>query len=160
MLSRCPRDDFQIGNLRYTRQDFILDAIGKVGVGFVLAPVFEWKHGDGFLGNRCSDGGLRILVQHELVRQQQHNGQRQDCDDPAIDVLALLPRGSNARTSIAGSSQSWRWPLCCCWRTSSCCTRMRRPPSLQRFPRNPSPCFHSKTGARTKRSEERRVGKE
>ena len=37
MLRRCARDNLQISNLRQTRENFVLDAIGKVGVFFVAA---------------------------------------------------------------------------------------------------------------------------
>ena len=50
MLRRRARDDFQIGDLRQARQDFVLDAVGEIGVGFVFAPVIEWKHGNAFFG--------------------------------------------------------------------------------------------------------------
>ena len=51
MLRRCARDDFQIGDLGQARQDFILDAIGEVSVGFVLAQIFKRQHRDALFGN-------------------------------------------------------------------------------------------------------------
>jgi hypothetical protein len=42
------------GNLGQARQNLVLDALGKVRVGFVLAPVFKWKHRNTFLRNRLA----------------------------------------------------------------------------------------------------------
>src|SRR5438105_7691730 len=35
VLRRSPRDHLQIGDLGQARQDLVLDAIGKIGVGFI-----------------------------------------------------------------------------------------------------------------------------
>ena len=48
MLRGCARDHLQIRDLGQARQNFLLDAVGKVGVGFVFAPVFKRKHRDAF----------------------------------------------------------------------------------------------------------------
>ena len=48
MLRGSARDHLQVGNLGQARQNLVLDALGKVGVGFIIAPVFERKHRDAF----------------------------------------------------------------------------------------------------------------
>ena len=48
MLRRSARNHFQIGDLGQARQNFLLDAVGKVGVRFIIAQVFERKHRDAF----------------------------------------------------------------------------------------------------------------
>src|SRR5260370_34940199 len=37
-------DHFQIGYFREVSQDLVLYTIGKIGVGFVFASIFKWKH--------------------------------------------------------------------------------------------------------------------
>ena len=41
MLGRCARDHLEIGDLRSQGQNLVLDSVGKVGVGFFFAQVFE-----------------------------------------------------------------------------------------------------------------------
>ena len=46
MLGRGARDHLQIGDLRQAGQDFVLDAVGKVGVLLVAAQVLERQDRD------------------------------------------------------------------------------------------------------------------
>ena len=41
MLRGSARDHLQIGDLRQASQNFVLDAVGKVGVGFVSRSDFQ-----------------------------------------------------------------------------------------------------------------------
>ena len=43
---RSARNDFQRRDFRQAREDFILNTLGKVGIRFVVAQVFEGKHGN------------------------------------------------------------------------------------------------------------------
>ena len=52
MLRGRTRDHLQIGDLRQARQNFVLDTVGKVGIGFVVAPVFERKYGYTFFRHK------------------------------------------------------------------------------------------------------------
>ena len=45
-LRRGARNHFEVGDLGEAREDFILDAFGKIGVRFIFAQVFKWKNGD------------------------------------------------------------------------------------------------------------------
>ena len=77
VLSRSARDHFQIGDLRQARQDFVLDAVGKVGVGFVLAQVFEGKTAMLFSGSPspiASDLGKTKRCRWRSRRAPQRNG--------------------------------------------------------------------------------------
>ena len=49
-LGRGARDHLQIGDLGQSRQDFILDAVGKIGVLRILASILEWQDGNRFFG--------------------------------------------------------------------------------------------------------------
>ena len=55
-LRRGARDDFQIGDLRQPRQNFILHAFGKVSVLRIVAEIFERQDRDRF---RDRDGPPR-----------------------------------------------------------------------------------------------------
>ena len=46
MLRRRAGDHFQVGDLCQPRQNFVLDALGEVGVRLVLAQVLEGQDGD------------------------------------------------------------------------------------------------------------------
>src|SRR5262245_18724630 len=50
-LRRSTRDHFQIRDLSQPRQDFLLNAIREIGIGFVFAKVFKRQHRDAFLAN-------------------------------------------------------------------------------------------------------------
>ena len=50
-LRGSARDHFEIGNLGQARQDFVLDAVGEVGVILICAQIFERQHGDAFFRN-------------------------------------------------------------------------------------------------------------
>ena len=45
-------DHSQICNFSEIGPNFVLHSIGKISVLLIIAPVFEWKHGDTFLRNR------------------------------------------------------------------------------------------------------------
>ena len=47
LLGGRARDHFQIRDLRQPREDFFLDAIGKISIRLVFAPIFEGQHRDG-----------------------------------------------------------------------------------------------------------------
>src|SRR5690242_13330639 len=49
MLRRCPRNDLEIGDLGQARQNFVLNAFGKITVRFVVAEILKRQHGDGFV---------------------------------------------------------------------------------------------------------------
>ena len=51
MLRRGARDDFQVGDLRQARQDFVLHAFGEISVRLVLAQILERQNRDRF----CAD---------------------------------------------------------------------------------------------------------
>ena len=70
MLGGCARDDFQIGDLRQAGQNFVLDAIGEVGVVFFAAQVFKRQHGDGLFRDRSRRRLVDAMAQHEAVGQQ------------------------------------------------------------------------------------------
>src|SRR5947207_12521101 len=61
LLRGRARDYFEISNLRQTSENFVLYAVGKVGIRFFLAQVFKGKHRDAFLRNRrsCGSSGCR-----------------------------------------------------------------------------------------------------
>ena len=58
---RSAADHFQIGDLGKVSQDFILHAVSKEGVCFLLAEVFKWQDCDRFFSNRywCGRGCRR-----------------------------------------------------------------------------------------------------
>ena len=47
---RSAADHFQIGDLRQVGENFVLHAIGEIGVVFVVAEVFKRQHSDAFVG--------------------------------------------------------------------------------------------------------------
>ena len=83
-LRRRARDHFQIRNLREPREDFFPDAIREVGVRFVFAQVFEWKHGDAFLRNRLAS----LPVKRKSPSDQHCNNQQQSPDDDEVEQPA------------------------------------------------------------------------
>ena len=46
MLCGSARNHFEIADLGQTRQDFILNSLGKISVLFVAAEIFEGQDGD------------------------------------------------------------------------------------------------------------------
>src|SRR4030095_14996232 len=48
LLRRSARNDFQVRDLRESREDFLLNTIRKISVGFVLAKVCKGQHRDRF----------------------------------------------------------------------------------------------------------------
>src|SRR5437870_9893662 len=46
---RGTRDDLEITHCRQFRENFVLNAFSKVGVGLVVAQVLEWQNRDAFL---------------------------------------------------------------------------------------------------------------
>src|SRR5260370_41676007 len=55
-------DHFQIGYFREVSQDLVLYTIGKIGVGFVFASIFKWKH-----RNSGCDEFLEALIISERI---------------------------------------------------------------------------------------------
>ena len=55
VLRRGPRDHLQIGDLRKTGQDLVLNAVGKIGIFFFAASIFERKHRDALFRYRTPD---------------------------------------------------------------------------------------------------------
>ena len=45
-------DHFQVGDLGQIGEDFVLNAVGKIGVRFVFAQIFKRQHRNAFLRNR------------------------------------------------------------------------------------------------------------
>src|SRR5215471_10028128 len=72
MLRRCARDHFQIRDLRQARQDFILNAVGKISIGLVFAAVFKRKHRNALLGN-CYGGKRSSKTHEEKTNQSDHS---------------------------------------------------------------------------------------
>ena len=56
-LGRSARDDFERCDLRKPGQDFVLDAVGKIGVIGIAAEVLKRQNSDTFFGNRRSRAG-------------------------------------------------------------------------------------------------------
>jgi hypothetical protein len=84
---RRARSHVQRGNLREQIQQFLGQPVGHVSLILVRGHVDEGQYGDRLIGNRrrCV---VRIPVQHEAVREQQHDGDSQRCNDQAIEFLA------------------------------------------------------------------------
>ena len=49
---RGTADDFHVGDLRKVGENFVLDALGEIRVGLVVAQTVEGQDGDGFIGDR------------------------------------------------------------------------------------------------------------
>src|SRR4029453_16921261 len=47
-LRGSTRDHLQISNFGEARENLLLNALGKIGIGFVFAQIFERQHGDAF----------------------------------------------------------------------------------------------------------------
>src|SRR5215471_5110847 len=71
MLRRCARDHFQIRDLRQARQDFILNAVGKISIGLVFASIFKRKHRDALLGNCYGCNGCFKTHKKETNQSEQ-----------------------------------------------------------------------------------------
>ena len=97
VLRRCARDHFQIGNPGEAGQDFILDAVGKVGVGFVFAQVLERKDRDRFQRNlrqaRQGGGTRRFRPVNEKIRSRGEGGDEQRGDHEARSSGQFRGRG-------------------------------------------------------------------
>ena len=50
LLRRSVRDDLHRTNFRESSQNLILNARGKIGIGFIFAEIFKWQNRDAFLG--------------------------------------------------------------------------------------------------------------
>src|SRR5947209_6330707 len=63
-LRRRPRDHLQISDLGQARQNFFLNAIGKICVGRLATQIFERQYRDRFRWYRASPGsaGARAVV--------------------------------------------------------------------------------------------------
>ena len=51
-LGRRARDDLERGNLGEPGKDFVLDAVGKISIRFIVAKVLERQDGDAFFRDR------------------------------------------------------------------------------------------------------------
>ena len=103
------RDHLQIRDVRQLRQNFILDAIGKVGVFFFAAQVFKRQNGDALLRNvsgwsgpsgfdcRFSWTARPAIALQQLPAEQCRGDERQrgkDRDElPFAPLRQLLGRG-------------------------------------------------------------------
>ena len=86
-LGRSPRDDLERCDLRQTGQDFVLDAVGKIGVIGIAAEVLKRQNSDTFFGNRrsqcwhglnASGRGSECRATREKQRRSADNDQRTD----------------------------------------------------------------------------------
>ena len=68
MLRRCARDHLQIGDPRQARQNLVLNAVGKIRIGFFFTEVFKGKHRDAFF--RRSQGRARAeFLETRIISQ-------------------------------------------------------------------------------------------
>ena len=70
------------------RQNFVLNTVGKVSVGFVFAPVFKWKHRNAFLRDRLASLPVKRASpnDHHCNNQQQHPD-NDEVEDPSGGAL-------------------------------------------------------------------------
>ena len=52
MHHTCATNYFQVSDFGEVSQDFILDAVSEIRVGFIFAQIFKRKHGDAFFRRR------------------------------------------------------------------------------------------------------------
>ena len=62
LRGRGAGDDLKVSDRRQLRQDFILNAIGEVGIALVIAQVLEWEDRDRFCRNRGSSAGETVGI--------------------------------------------------------------------------------------------------
>ena len=85
LVTRCrsARDHFERRDARESSGQLVGETVGVIVLGVISGAILERQYDDGFVSDRD-----RILVQHELVSHQQYHGQTQNCDDPAVKLLA------------------------------------------------------------------------
>ncbi len=81
---RGARDHLEFSDFRELGENFIVDAIGEVGVFRVGADVGERQHGNRLLShNGCL---LRLGFQHKFIHGEVNNGDGQDTDDDEVQL--------------------------------------------------------------------------
>src|SRR5207249_385647 len=99
LLRRGARYDFEVRDLGQSRQDFLLNAFGKVSVRSVFAQVFERQHRDRFtVGGSCRSVSRNRRVQlrclpscreYEFIESKITEGEQEHDNNHAIHA----PRG-------------------------------------------------------------------
>src|SRR4051812_49615527 len=107
------RDNLEIGDLREAGKDFILNAIGEVGVGFVIAQVLEGKDGDTLCRNVAYVSGA-IGRRFSCVREAKQRDRQSYGGEPyrnRDEFTSGMPRDGLARINVFGALDSLRCNL-------------------------------------------------
>src|SRR6266566_2320435 len=98
---RFSRDNLQVADASEFRQDFILNAVGKICVRFFFAQVLEWENSDAFL-QKWRNIGMKAS------EKQGRDDEQQDRDDKKIKFATGLARDRFANIDIFCAFDSFR----------------------------------------------------
>src|SRR4029453_17850575 len=98
LLRRSARNYFQICDLSQPRQDFRLDAIGKIRVIWIAAEIFERQNRDTLLRRQC-----RYIRLPRIKPNDQARGSGQESSGRSQDMFASKCWSRTARGRLCGA---------------------------------------------------------
>src|SRR5205807_2215415 len=91
-LCRCTRNHFQLGDLRQSRQNFVLNAFAEIRVLRIAAEIFKRQHRDRFCRQLVASrtGGISARVASDEKQTDRDRGSKYHNKNPS--VLSWLSR--------------------------------------------------------------------